>query len=427
MTVPLWTFGPFLAAAVLLAFWRPKVALLLPLVFHAGYLLRSHLLLGGVELPTTLLELLIGVAVVTGVIHWRAGIPGALRVLPRSLLLFTIIFAASATISAAIAPHPRTAWGQWKAFVAEPLAYAVVLLPLLRTAEGRTAVARALLWGGVVSAGLSLAVGTRTADFSRLRGIYDVPNSLALVLAPLIAFATVFASQSSPPAGRRLSRVSLALFLPTLFFTQSLGGVLAAAVGACAVLRRRRRWLILVFFLLLLAIAIQFGTGKFRHAVAVDSPFRARLQIWHVSLALIRDHPVLGTGLGTFEPVYQAQLHDLLSRSSVPGILRPTSLEWVVRDPHNIVLSLWLNTGLLGLLSMMALVAFSLFQAHFTPHRFSPLLAASGAALLALLVFGLVDTPFWKNDLSVLWWVYLLAAASPGNAGSAVVPRTAPG
>lgn len=422
MTISLWALIPFLIATVLLASWRPRVVLLLPLVFHAGYLVRSHIPLGKVELPTTLLEILVGVAVVSGFIHWRSGIGSAFRTLPRPVLIAAFVFVVSATISAAIAPHPRTAWGQWKAFVIEPLAYVIVLLPLLRTAEGRIAATRALLWGGIVSAGISLlsvaacrlppAACPLTLDFFRLRGIYDVPNSLALVLAPLAVFSTTLAFDVLSPL-RRLSRSALALFVPTLFLTQSFAGIGSAAAITLWIFVRKKfhRAIRILVLALVMVLTFLWFTGRITHAVADNSSLRARLHIWAVSLALVRDHPLLGTGLGTFEPAYQQKLAELLNHGGLEfgiwnlGFARAASvLEWVVRDPHNIVLSFWLNTGLLGLLSMTGLVVLS-FRRSLLPAPYS-LFPAAQAALAVALLFGLVDTPYLKNDLALLWWTY---------------------
>ncbi|MDP3685433.1 MAG: O-antigen ligase family protein [bacterium] len=447
MTVSFWVLIPFLIAGVLLAFWRPRVALLLPLMFHAGYLVRSRIPLGGMELPTTLLEVLIGVAVLSSLIHWRSTIASTLRTFPLSLLIFGSIFVASATVSAVIAPHPRIAWGQWKALIIEPIAYAAVLLPFLRTAEGRSAVARGLLWGGIVSAGLSLAALTYcllptpleaglltgptaycpfTTDFFRLRGIYDVPNSLALVLAPLTVFSTIFALDALSPV-RRLSRGALVLFVPTLFLTQSFAGIGSAAAITLWIFARKKfhRAIRILMLALMIVLTFLWFTGRITHAVADNSPLRARLQIWAVSLALVRDHPILGTGLGTFEPAYQAKLGQLLTLNpelgthgfqfQVLGSRFP--LEWVVRDPHNIVLSFWLNTGLLGLLSMTGLVVLAFRRSSLPTFHF--LLPAAQAALTAALLFGLVDVPYFKNDLALLWWAYIVNGLETSTSRSA--------
>jgi len=187
-----------------------------------------------------------------------------------------------------------------------------------------------------------------------------------------------------------------------------------------------RRWklIVAVFSVVVITgLSIQWTTGKLTHALSATSPFHARLQIWQVSLAFIRDHPLFGTGLGTFEPTYQQKLHELLalgvgggewgavsSLLPTPDFLRPP-LEWVVRDPHNVLLSFWLNTGLLGLLSMAGLVVVSL-RRPYSPHP-TPYSLAAQAALAAVLLFGLVDVPYFKNDLAMLWWAYLIVRRTP--------------
>lgn len=433
MNIPVAHLLPFIVAAGVLTWWRPRVALFLPLVFHMSYLLRSQVGLGALQLPITLLEVLLWIAVVSAIVGYawvdarvRGAYQDAWRALPCRALLCIIVFVAAATVSAAIAPHPRTAWGQWRSFIIEPIVYAAVLIPTFRSPSGQRRVAAALLLGGVVSAVLSLTAAAHcplptaycpvTEDFGRLRGIYDVPNSLALILAPLTVFAAVIVAVPRQSGGWlvHLARWSLLLFVPTLLLTQSFGGLLAAA-GATLITRFRtipiqRRKVVLLGLLgvLLLGLGLQGVTGKLAHALAPNSPVHARLQIWSVALALIRDHPILGTGLGTFEPAYQQKLHELLVNGSrqQDSLLPP--LEWLVRDPHNILLSFWLNTGLLGLLSMGGLIVVTFRRALLsTPDS---LYLAAGAALLCLLLFGLVDVPYFKNDLSLLWWVFLGSA-----------------
>ena len=460
MTVSVLSFALVALAALLFTLVRPRWALLLPLIFHPLYLVRTSI----GPLPTTGLEVLIVLAVVTGVVVWRSELFRSVRALPRSVVILILLFIVAATLSAWVAPHPRTAWGQWKAFVIEPVAYSFVLLPFLRSPDGQRAVVRSLLAGGVLAAGLSLAVGIfaftpfplhptpYTPVFSRLQGIYDVPNSLALILAPLAAFAATLASTSEQRGLQRFALGSFLVFVPVLLLSQSMAGLAAAVLGSVfgmwqsrkvlqhtvALARRHIALTGTLLGIVVVGLAVPWTTGRLTHALSASSPFHARLQIWQVSAELIRDHPVLGTGLGTFEPAYQAKLHELLrsgawgmgpgawgGRSDQgPGPNPRAPLEWVVRDPHNIILSFWLNTGLLGLLSMAGFVAL-LFRrpyALFTPQspkgevgHPTPYTLAAQAALAAALLFGLVDVPYFKNDLVLLWWISLFLPTDNGS------------
>ena len=330
MAVPWEALAVFAGAAALAVVRWPSVVVFLPLALHAAYLLQSCVPLGSFCLPTTGLEVLVVLAVTAALARDPRRVIRAARALPRSVRVCLTLFVVAATLSATIAPHPRTAWGHWKAFIMEPLAYALVLLPLLRSPDGQKAVVRALLAGGVLAAGLSLLAGVFTPDFSRLQGIYDVPNSLALVLAPLAAFAATLAASEVRTPLRTFAFGSLLVSVPVLLLTQSAAGLAAAVLGSAVgawqspkalqhTVARGRRWkrTVAVFSVIVITgVSMQWATGKLTHALSSISPLTARLRIWQVSFILIRDHPVLGTGLGTFEPAYQQKLHEVLRAGS---------------------------------------------------------------------------------------------------------------
>ncbi|MDQ7842948.1 MAG: O-antigen ligase family protein [Armatimonadota bacterium] len=73
-----------------------------------------------------------------------------------------------------------------------------------------------------------------------------------------------------------------------------------------------------------------------------DYSIRGRLHFWRAALAIFRDHPVLGTGPGTFGAVHAAYQRD--SR-------------YYARDAHNFYLQAAAEMGILGFLSTIAVVA----------------------------------------------------------------------
>jgi putative inorganic carbon (HCO3(-)) transporter len=71
---------------------------------------------------------------------------------------------------------------------------------------------------------------------------------------------------------------------------------------------------------------------------------------------------------------------------------------------HNLYLQFLLNLGVAGLVGFIWLVVkFFTFVKNCYISWSIPLTAA----MVAILVHGLVDTPYWKNDLSYLFWVIL--------------------
>jgi O-antigen ligase len=424
VTVDIVPLLPFLVAGMLLAVARPTMGILLPIVFHPLTLVR--LSIG--PLPTTALELLI-LSVVAGVwlgtLNARTPQGGNRQQISPFSGLCIALFLLAATVSVFVSPHLRGSGGVWKAMIVDPILFALTLSTLLRNDRGllRKRVILALVLGGLVSLGASVVVGGVGRDFGRFRGIYDVPNSLALVLAPLTTLSVVVGVLTPSLRFRLLARGVAGVFAVGLLLTQSLAGLLAVIVavliGGSLIGGPRKTILFLALLLAVAGFSWQWQSGKLSHMFQpVSSSIVARQEIWRVSWALIEEHPALGTGLGTFEPAYQQKLAELLKKES--GVF---PLEWVVRDPHNIVLSFWLHTGLLGLGAMGALSAVA-FRRWFLAARSwrrgfrsdTTLVALSmGGGFLTLLLFGAFDVPYWKNDLALLWWVYLLVSITRGK------------
>lgn len=343
------------------------------------YLLRFSL----AGIPTNFLEVAIGIVVAAGALspavrhRWRA----AAKNIPRPIALWTGLFVLTAIVSTVISPHPITSLGILKSWILIPAMYAFMIYSL--DSRYSLLVTRYLIVSGTVMSLLGLSqLGTLT----RIQGIYDVPNSLALFLAPLIILAIAV------PRPSKLRLLAAVVMFLALLATQSIGGMLAVIVTSLIVAAHskmhisRRAWLGIA----LLGAALT-GTAipKISYLIQPTSSAYVRLQLWSIASQLIAKHPLAGVGLGDFEPAYQQKLHEAFAAGA--SNLLP---EFVFRDPHNWVFSFWLNTGLLGLIAFAGLHLWVFWKKR--PWR------AAHWALLTLLLFGLVDTIFWKNDLSVM-------------------------
>ncbi len=384
-------------AAFVLALYRPHFAILLPVVFHSTYLIKSSL---GI-IPTTGLEVLIIATVAPVLFLKRSEILGFIKE-RKIFLVLALIFIFSSTVSAIIAPHAHTAWGAWKALILEPIIYAIVLVSI---SKNKNKIIYSILIGALFSAILSSCVANWGEGFDRLRGIYDVSNSLALIVAPAFVLSVVLILLER----KKIYWLSSLILGMVLLATQSLSGLFSVVVTsglAFVLVRARKVATAFIILLILIGLIWQFNSGKLAYLLNGSSSVIARKQIWAVSLLLVKENALWGTGLGTFEPAYQAELRNILGKGGkILGSDKP--LEWVVRDPHNIFLSFWLNTGLLGLTSMCALAVVGL-KNFIKKIKFKPTsLLAAAFSFILLLIFGLADVPYWKNDLALVWWVLL--------------------
>jgi len=129
--------------------------------------------------------------------------------------------------------------------------------------------------------------------------------------------------------------------------------------------------------------------------------------IWNVADRLVREHPFFGIGLRNFEKEYLGTQKDF-----------PPFLEWAVPHPHNLLLAVRLGTGLSGFIGFIflifeAVVRFwkTAFHGDFSEKRNISALFLS--LILMMAIHGMVDVPFFRNDLSIA--VLLIAGISASS------------
>jgi len=121
-----------------------------------------------------------------------------------------------------------------------------------------------------------------------------------------------------------------------------------------------------------------------------------RVDLWLSSLAMLRDHPLLGVGLDNFTYLYQ----QVYIREG--GIAEPN-----LSHPHNWLLHWWLETGLLGLVAFVWLVV-RFWQLAVKQRGW--LVAGAMGAMADTLVHGLIDQSYFLVDLAFVFWLVLALA-----------------
>ncbi|MBI4133848.1 MAG: O-antigen ligase family protein [Candidatus Terrybacteria bacterium] len=406
---------------VFFTFRRPSFGAAAVMLLLPAYLLRIRV----APFPTNALELLL-LALAAGymtrvfVLRERPSFTlsspvfwSALALIATGAVLATLHALRISGIESASA---RTILGALKGFLGEPILFVILLSAIpsswpraFSTALrgyvwGAAAIAAAALGSGVAAflahcSGEALLCHTLTFD-GRLRFLYGSPNELAMYLVP--AAMLVFGIENwGLRIGGKVRWAVLALFFGALLWTQSLGALAAAAAGliflfAFRYRRRAAEW----FAYATMAIGAIFpfaivAFSDFLMSEGARSSFASRVMIWRSAITLVREQWLLGIGPGAFQAHYLA----LQERF-------PQYLEWAVLQPHNLFLSLWLGAGLFGLLGFLLLLIAAFRRARF--QSTSPLAGAALSALVALTVVGSVDTPFWRNDISI---IFLLAFA----------------
>jgi O-antigen ligase len=82
----------------------------------------------------------------------------------------------------------------------------------------------------------------------------------------------------------------------------------------------------------------------------------------------------------------------------------PPYLEWAVPEPHNLYLAFWLESGFAGFTGFVILTFLWLKRTTFQTKN-SLVTAVCAGIMLYFLLHGILDTTYWKNDLSLIFWI----------------------
>ncbi len=225
------------------------------------------------------------------------------------------------------------------------------------------------------------------------------------------------------------------LILTTLILAQSRGAYLAVVISLLLVLTLRWPWAGLIVFISGVAVASVLsldGALLFAEAIGSDGSITSlsgRWEVWNRALLAFGDFFLTGIGIGTFDLV-------------VPVLYPYVEIRTVIPHAHNLLLQVGVDLGLPGMLLYLWLLGSACWifihvlrsggqldvldasesrssaarrQRH-QLRRQAALrwaLAAGGlAALIAMLVHGLVDAVMWGTKLSfIAWLLFALAGA----------------
>ena len=449
---------PFLFLFAVLCWYRLPFALaLLPLTLPY-YLLRKTVVghysfsLAEITLAVCLLIALLQLALKRGSWQYRL----SWRELRDRLGPFTIpvlVFFAAAAISIIVAYEKTFALRAFREEVLDPLLYVVLALYCLRSRRDVRRLLAALLGTGLIVALFGMiqylffkqTLVLEADGVRRVHAMYGSANSIGLLFDYIlpIGLALVAAKTRKLPASWKACLAALALCLPmlyVLYLTQSFGAWLAIPVAALFIvalsLRNRRALLIgAVALLVAVSIALFFFHTRilgFIFASHVDvhqvSTTTKRLYLWRSALNMIHDSPWFGYGMDNWLCHYSDNFicytphlhHYLIAKDPVTRISTDLKFEPNLSHPHNVFLHVWVSMGIFGMLAFAAvLVLFFWLFVRILKHLRSSetkeylslqwMTMGVGAAMLAAMIQGQVDSAFLEQDLAFCFWMLVVA------------------
>lgn len=411
-------------AYVALAAWRPVLGLAgvaASLPFYA--LPPAHL---NPPLGATEAALVLGALGVAG--RWlleRTGMAKTrlVRFAPTAFDGPAALFLLAGLASLLVSEYLTLSLRELRLLVLEPVAFYYLLASVARDPKEVRKVVEGFLLGalGVALLGVGQTLSglgaTEAEGVRRAVGTFGSPNHLGLHLGRALPFllAGLLWYRGPRQAGYALAGLGVGAGLAATFSLGAWLGVGAAAVAigvayARVTPRHRRRLGVAAAAALVALAALAVPLGRVERFAARLDPGQGttffRLQLWSASLAMIRDHPVLGIGLDNFLYLYQQRY---LPEAAIG--------EPNLSHPHNLMFHFWLQLGLPGLAAAAWLLARFVRLAHRAFElAASPLARAlslgAAASMLDFVVHGLVDNSYFLTDLSYLFWLALAVVHS---------------
>lgn len=232
----------------------------------------------------------------------------------------------------------------------------------------------------------------------RAVGLFGHPDMFGLFLTPFLAWLIPDVLRRLDDWRNKVSYWSLGAWVlgcAGLLLCLSRGawfGFAAAALVGIIAYGRKKYWALGLLAVIITGSVIA-AVPNLRYRIIL--PFMgekssvARLSLWSTGQKMIEASPIFGQGLHGFNQKW-------FEFNTDPNLDHYNS-------PHNFVLNFWIDTGLLGLVSFIGIVLYGWWYGFRNRHK--PYALGLALFLVALTVHGLIDTPYLKNDLAMIFWL----------------------
>jgi O-antigen ligase len=347
------------------------------------------------------------------------------------VLIAFLVFLLSGLVAALIAPSVKAGLGIYKAYFIEGFLLFLVIFDYLVSTKNFKLVIWSLTGSGLLIS--IFAVGNHLLGYNpgnpeeflsrgRASALYTTSNAVGLLLGPqiILLFGYVLSIKkqlSGQLFEKKLAIVAFLVLFAGLLASGSRGAYFAVFTGLFLFLGyflylrffiRFNRFIIsAIKILLVIFFSVIFLFFLNVKEIANKPPeitknlqasFNQRLCLWDGAVEIIRDRPLFGSGLSGFQ-----QAHDIYRTCSQENSIYP----------HNLFLNFWTESGIFGLFSFLALCLMTVNR--LLKSKVDYFAIGLVGAFVVIFMHGLVDVPFFKNDLSALFWTILALSQAKIN------------
>lgn len=435
---------------LVLAIKRLDIALFILIAALPAYLIRFDIL----GVPSTLLEIMILVAFTVWFIkkygpNLKALFkkPAGTKPYPFSREIIALVILAFT--AAGIAGFNTSALGAWKAYFFEPILVFILIMNVFQDAKKREKIYWAFLFSSLAISLFAIyqkITGAfisnefwAAADTRRIVSFFEYPNAVGLYLAPLVMILggwllSIFTNNKSSIWKKIIIGTTITVSIMAIYFAKSEGALIGLTAGlivfGLATNRRLRIITIILGMLITLSLATYTPAREkiIEKLTLQDLSGQIRLQQWRETVKILQGSKIItGTGLANYQnavaPYHQEGI--FFNRDKIDNFHAVTWASSTLQKkywqpveiylyPHNIFLNFWTEIGLFGALLFVWIIIKAIIMSarstnkHQTSRNSIKYINLGFiGALIVISVHGLVDVPYFKNDLSVMFFVII--------------------
>lgn len=403
----------YLAFYLFLSWKNFRLGLLVFILSLPSYLIRFNIW----KLPTTLLEVTFGALFFIWLVKYSREDWFRIKkyvVKNKWLFVFLALFFIGSIAGIFVSDMWWASLGQWRAYFLEPILLFFVLLGRKHEFKDRDLIWFLLL--STISISLVAIVQKLTGQlyppslwddqlFGRPTSFFTTPNAIGLYLVPIVMLGVSVIASRLATGKQSLGKQGIAALLTLLAMTLlamiaillsfSQGAWIALGVGTvCFVYLFGYKKIATATVLAGMIIALV--VPSLRSAILFqDQAGQNRLTLWKHSITYLTESPknfIFGAGIRQY------------FRKVEKPYYNPKEMERLIY-PHNFLFNFWTEIGLVGLVGFVGLMVCG-FMGAWEKIKDNKILAISlVCTLLAILIQGLVDVPYFKNDLAFLFWI----------------------
>ncbi|MFA6475413.1 MAG: O-antigen ligase family protein [Patescibacteria group bacterium] len=359
--------------------------LLIILVLLPVYLVRFNLF----GIPLNLLDLLVTGGFIYYIIHYGFKVQKIFLYSSVSLLLIGLI-------SVIMSDNTLAALGIYKSYIVIPIMVGVMIqvskpkFIFILQALGSSVlfVSTITIIQFLTGYGVPAPWNIGGIDV-RMTSIFEYPNAVGLFCAPIVALGVAWLIHER---SHKLWFMLVSLMgMIAIGLSQSDGAVITVILaGSFALLFTKYRYGVIGVGLILVMISLIIPVTR-EKILLQDTSGQVRLALWQGTVNLLEHRPLFGAGLANFPDVYAQYKLD----QHVELLLYP----------HNLFLDFWVELGLLGMVWLIIVLIVFFLQAKQSQQTKYSIILLTG--MVAFIVYGLVDVPYFKNDLAIIFWTML--------------------